>query len=1218
MLTPFSIDPSRISTLPAHIFTRFCNDLIRAEASRIALPQSFVDDTVRETVTDGGVDIRVREPDEDLPISWGNWLPAGSSAWQYKSGACPSANKLANEEFGKPEVEKAMQRGDSYVFLTADSINARKKKQIRHKINGLYRKHDQLPKGEVYAATDLAKWAQQHLGPAAWYLGGQAEGWPYDQWRANPNFRNEFFPDEARADLIREIRRRIRDGDLSITVFGRAGLGKTRAVLEAVSEDGIKQRVLYVPDAASLNPQSFWQLRNDIPEASGVLVIDECTASEYQRLKVHVDGLPVGMVTILIGPSEYPVRGDFELPALSVEELAKVVGDFAPGLIESQRQAIAARCGGSPKLVVYVSEEIARGEVKITSWEDIERAQDVATFIVEKLFPFRNQDPESKVMRGLCLFTRLGWRDEVEIEGQVATKFFEVGWREAQLAAERLIERGIVSRRGRYLYPTPDILANYLTRNTIRSMGGTSLNELFGGMHEGAQRSIIERLRQLGDDPGMRESVIEIVGDPSFFRRPEDLNDTSRTHFLRLLAPVFPDVALDALDRTLGSASREELLNFADGGRREVVWMLEELAWWREYFDRAAKLLLRLAWAENETYANNATGIWSQLFQVWLGGTAAPYNQRLALLKEMLNDPEPALRKLGLVGLGSALQTRSMTRIGGSPEDTGQLPPEEWRPRDGVEWNDIIFACLAELERLLDDPDESVRREAMSVLWEQGSDLIEGGFLERWASLIGHLTGEPFEVRKELLDVVVWHLSHGNPSAEDRATLERLEGELSGASFSDRLRRVVGSWDYELESSGRDGGQEAVRELATYSLQNVNQLEAELPWLFSGDANSGFAFGKELGRNDIDETVLPMLLRNWKSEASDDRILTGYLAGAKEERGTEWLEKKLDDWVADLEKSMLVATTIWRVLPTSRAAERLIRLMQNGSVPPTFLGHLVWGFWARDLRPEEVRELVAIASSDKSNAAVFARLAFLDQYLKERPEGMEQLREATEEVLKESTNHRFGTMDGYHWRQLAENTFADDPLAMARLGVLVAEKIAKSGSLLGDKESRQVLLTAISEADTTEQAKILEEVLGPAIEGAPALLWILDDPLERDLLDQFDPETVVEWVKQDVEKRLPLIVHAIPVRGQPLASLARAMLVRYGDRDNVRSALSATFGSGVWVGSEAEWVAGKARQVEEWTKDQDPNVRRWALELKQAYRKMLDRARLLEEEEDDR
>lgn len=140
-------------------------------------------------------------------------MPVGNSAWQYKSGACPPAKVLAGEEFTKPEVQAAVARGEAYCFLTAASVNARKKSQIRQAIDDLYRGHGQSMNGAVYSADDLVRWAQQHLGPAVRYLGIPVSGWvPYDHWRENRNFRNEFFPDRTRSDLVDEVRRRVRDG----------------------------------------------------------------------------------------------------------------------------------------------------------------------------------------------------------------------------------------------------------------------------------------------------------------------------------------------------------------------------------------------------------------------------------------------------------------------------------------------------------------------------------------------------------------------------------------------------------------------------------------------------------------------------------------------------------------------------------------------------------------------------------------------------------------------------------------------------------------------------------------------------------------------------------------------------------------------------------------------------------------------------------------------
>ena len=51
------------------------------------------------------------------------------------------------------------------------------------------------------------------------------------------------------------------------------------------------------------------------------------------------------------------------------------------------------------------------------------------------------------------------------------------------------------------------------------------------------------------------------------------------------------------------------------------------------------------------------------------------------------------------------------------------------------------------------------------------------------------------------------------------------------------------------------------------------------------------------------------------------------------------------------------------------------------------------------------------------------------------------------------------------------------------------------------------------------------------------------------------------------------------------------------------------------MGSEADWIEEKLRQLDGWAEDPHPNVRRWAAELRASYRRRLDRSRLLEEED---
>jgi hypothetical protein len=203
MSGPIHVDPLVVFRLSFNGFTRFCNDLLRAEAARVGVPQAYIDTTIRDTVPDGGIDARIRHATCVSTENGSQWLPGGASAWQYKSGSCPSVSQLSTEEFIKPEVIAAIDQGDTYCFLTADSLTARKKTAIADGIKDQYANRGQAPvEPRVYSGDDLARWAQENLGVASTHFLVPITGWqPFDQWANSPLFRNEYFPDEARSQL---------------------------------------------------------------------------------------------------------------------------------------------------------------------------------------------------------------------------------------------------------------------------------------------------------------------------------------------------------------------------------------------------------------------------------------------------------------------------------------------------------------------------------------------------------------------------------------------------------------------------------------------------------------------------------------------------------------------------------------------------------------------------------------------------------------------------------------------------------------------------------------------------------------------------------------------------------------------------------------------------------------------------------------------------------
>src|SRR5207245_1487159 len=135
--------------------------------------------------------------------------------------------------------------------------------------------------------------------------------------------------------------------------------------------------------------------------------------------------------------------------------------------------------------------------------------------------------------------------------------------------------------------------------------------------------------------------------------------------------------------------SRERLFEFTTG-RREVVWALERIVVWRELFERGARVLLRLAEAENETWGNNATGIFRGLFSPGPGAVApteASPEERFPILREAFESGNKLQKLLALKAIDAALESQHFTRMAGAEHQGLRREPHLWQPRT---WGEIF------------------------------------------------------------------------------------------------------------------------------------------------------------------------------------------------------------------------------------------------------------------------------------------------------------------------------------------------------------------------------------------------------------------------------------------------------------------------------------------------------------------------------------------------
>jgi hypothetical protein len=223
------------------------------------------------------------------------------------------------------------------------------------------------------------------------------------------------------------------------------------------------------------------------------------------------------------------------------------------------------------------------------------------------------------------------------------------------------------------------------------------------------------------------------------------------------------------------------------------------------------------------------------------------------------------------------------------------------------------------------------------------------------------------------------------------------------------------------------------------------------------------------------------------------------------------------------------------------------------------------------------------------------------------------MRDAAEAVLREMPRYRFQATDGHSWQRLAELVYEGRSMDLAHLAVDAALGHEDSVSSLHD-EAKNLLQAAVSSADAEERREIFLKAVGPTLEQHPAILWNLDDIFSPYLLSLFDIDTVLGWLEEDIDKRLPTVARSVAVRDQPLAEPARSILVRYGSREEVRQILGANLLTGSWSGSESAHIERKLELLRNWAKDPDLNVQMWARELMELFEGRLQQTRLLEEE----
>lgn len=1209
-------------------FALLCNDVLRAFADRHEIDRSHLDFTDRINDPDGGIDGRC----VSAPTAHRRLIPAANVIYQFKGGTTSkSASAVATEDiFDKTKVLEGLRSGVPFVYMAA----WRRKSGFDQDIVEEVRKRDETVADNQIIfidGYDIAGLLQSYPGVLAQHIGGISPFLSLNEWGGQAGLRNAFCSNEELDHRLRAIAQAIEGPSARVRVVGAAGNGKTRSVLEAIRRSAtLDLTALYAREPDDVGHEVLDALSH-AEAVDCTIVIDEASPADHERLVDRFGPMPPGVRLVTIGrdASRSPgegVPGAFVIPGLDDTLLVEAMSLEAEGAPEEAVREAANACRGSPKLALLMADQMKRDPTLATATASLSDRN-----IREKLDLYLRidiNDAAWEPVAVISLLDHVGWSEELDHESATLFSAAELDVERSRTQVRSVGERhGITQKTRRLLYVSPEILADHLAIRWLEDRTSANLRKFYDALTPPLQDRLGKRLRRIAQVLDNRSSVEEVIlGPEGPFRSVTDVDDNPIRSLLPRLAGPLRHATAAALRRMIGQATDEQL-QAAVSGRRALVEAITELLWWEDTFHVVAPLLLRLAINENETWANNATGIWIECFQTRLGRTQADYQDRAEVLRQTARSQDPAARVLAARALGAAVG-QGHSRMGVPPRDVVDAPEEAWWPKTWGEYAEAVRTYLRLIERLLSDSDQDVRLEAAKAVAEGAMNAYAlPRVAETWSEVARSLAQRDYSERSTLVGRIDWVITRGRDElssegvkgnaeveARIRSRLEVLEDVrrgLLGNDFSSRFRRAIEADPWQRHQDELDW-EEMIQPILDQVIAEPELLESQWSWLLESEGSGPERWASALGARDRNLVFEPSLRRLAQEHARAVRWVSLYLVSRDNERDAgDLIEKRLDEF-ANGDGPRDWALDLLTLLPvTDERAELVVRLFEASEIAATQLPRLQFSLMLEALSAEQIARL-EVAAAREPDTEVY-RLGLLHYYLYRRAEEVPRLTDAALRVLNSppTRNLRKGGHNlDYEWTEIAKHYVEAHPVEVARAALDWVE---------ATEAYRPYGFPAVIQTarEAAGEEVFFREVTAPWLdrEDTRIRLWG-DDVIQPSSLLGLDPEFVVSWVAESPAMRAHSVARVLGApMGETISPLHGRLLEEFDDEYGVGSAFFADLVTGTWTGSAAVRTRGLLDRVGRWVRDERPSVRSWAKKAVAELENMLEHDEVREEEE---
>lgn len=452
-----------------------------------------------------------------------------------------------------------------------------------------------------------------------------------------------------------EIKKQILEGDYPLVQFlGLSGIGKSRLMFE-IFKDEDNSNNYYCDDASDeklLNELST--LLREKSDTKGIIVLDDCNADAFckiSKLRLEIES-SFKIVGIYNDPNAIERQAGVNLLFLQRSDLAESVNEY----VEKQLETYGEQAVDIKKQIQTLSDGFPGVAINVLRFY---KENGFTSFLKDddlwkRMCSYQDLgEDKQKALQSLSLFEPLGYKQEFAKDydfirdNPSITSFYNKTKEEVDDIFETLIDsytkRELIEINSCWLLVRPLPLAVWLVGQWFRNCGQNRfvqvLNDL-DAIQEQAQanrmkRALCKRIQNMQDNEKAKYLFERLMAVGAPFHYEEVVCSDFGSQLFLAISTVNPVAVTNCLYDVVMPQSIDWTKNIKGDVRRNYIWCLERLSMPETTFRKAALLLAKFSLAENESWANNATGQLLQLFHVALSGTETTLRQRLDVIEEL-------------------------------------------------------------------------------------------------------------------------------------------------------------------------------------------------------------------------------------------------------------------------------------------------------------------------------------------------------------------------------------------------------------------------------------------------------------------------------------------------------------------------------------------------------------------------------------------------------